>query len=318
MIAVLCGGVGAARFLLGLRGVVDENEITAIVNTGDDLEWNTLRVCPDLDTITYTLSGQNAATGWGLEGESWNALAGLKRFGSECWFAIGDTDLATHLFRSAALAAGASLHEVTREITKAFRIALNIVPMTNDRVRTQLTTVEGEEIDFQEYFVHRQHSVAVRSVRFAGAEAATPAPGVIETLERAEAIIIAPSNPLVSIGPIVAIGPIAEVLERRRNHVAAISPIIGGRALKGPADRLLLELGHASSASGVAALLSRFAKTMIIDEQDLGEVSAIEGLGMRCVVTNTLMNDPAVAGELARTALGAIGVTDVHDESLDR
>ncbi len=318
MIAVLCGGVGAARFLLGLRDVVDETEITAIVNTGDDLEWNTLRVCPDLDTVTYTLSGKNAATGWGLEGETWNALAGLERFGSERWFGIGDTDLATHLFRSESLAAGVPLHEVTSRIARSFGIALNIVPMSNDRVRTRLTTVDGEEIDFQEYFVHRRHSVAVRSIRFAGAESAAPAPGVVEVLERADAIIIAPSNPLVSIGPIVAIEPIAEVLERRRQDVAAISPIVGGRALKGPADRLLVELGHASSASGVAAVLSRFVATMIIDEQDRDETDAITDLGMQCVLTNTVMDDRVVACDLARTVLGALGVVDRSIKSPDR
>ncbi len=318
MIAVLCGGVGAARFLLGLRGVVEEQAITAIVNTGDDLDWNTLRVCPDLDTITYTLSGRNASTGWGLEGESWNALAGLERFGAERWFGIGDTDLATHLFRSQALADGTVLHEVTKQISSAFGISMNIVPMTNDSVRTRLTTVDGEEIDFQEYFVHRRHEVAVRSIRFDGVDHATPAPGVIEALERSEAIIIAPSNPLVSIGPILAVRPIAEVLERRRDHVAAISPIIGGRALKGPADRLLVELGHRSSAAGVAALLARFARTMIIDELDRGEVGEIEGLGMRCVVTRTLMDEPGVARDLARTVLDALGVTAVDEVKPDR
>ena len=318
MIAVLCGGVGAARFLMGLRSVIDEEKITAIVNTGDDLEWNTLRVCPDLDTITYTLSGKSAKTGWGLEGETWNALAGLERFGAERWFGIGDTDLSTHLFRSQALAAGASLDEVTSEIAKAFGLRLNIVPMTNDPVRTKLTTLDDEEIDFQEYFVHRHHEVGIKGVRFLGAEGAVPAPGVLDALARAEAIIIAPSNPVVSIGPIVALPEIAEVLERRRRHVAAISPIIGGRALKGPADRLLVELGHRSSASGVAEVLSRFTHTMVIDEQDREEAQSIEELGMECVVTDTLMNDPGVAARLARTACGALGVVGFKDEPPSR
>lgn len=308
MIAVLCGGVGAARFLMGLRSVVDEGEITAIVNTGDDLEWNTLRVCPDLDTVTYTLAGRHAPTGWGLAGETWNVLAGLERFGTERWFGIGDTDLATHLFRSAALGAGRPLHEVTDSIADAFGLRLHLLPMTNDRVRTELTTVDGETIDFQEYFVHRRHGVEISRVVFAGAESATPAPGVLEALTDAEAIIIAPSNPVVSIGPIVALGAIAELLERRRPHVAAISPIIAGRALKGPADRLLVELGHRASASGVAEVLSQYCETIVIDHQDRAEAPSIGQLGMRCVVTETVMRDPDAAGDLARCVLDALGV----------
>jgi len=308
VIAVLCGGVGAARFLTGLRYVIDEREISAIVNTGDDLEWNTLRVCPDIDTVTYTLAGLGATTGWGLEGESWNVLDGLERFGAARWFAIGDKDLATHLYRSEALASGRLLHEVTRNITQAFGLTLSIVPMTNDPVRTKLTTLDGEEIDFQEYFVHRHHAVAVKAVHFAGAEQAIPAPGVLEALEDADAIIIAPSNPVVSIGPILAVPAIAEVLERRRRHVAAISPIIGGRALKGPADRLLAELGHSSSASGVAGLLVRFSATMVIDQQDRAEAGRIEDLGMRCVMTDTVMSDALVAGDLARVVCRALGI----------
>lgn len=318
MIAVLCGGVGAARFLMGLRSVIDEDKITAIVNTGDDLEWNTLRVCPDLDTIAYTLAGKNATTGWGLEGETWNALAGLERFGAERWFGIGDTDLSTHLFRSEELASGALLHEVTRRIAEAFGLRLSLLPMTNDQVRTRLTTVDGEEIDFQEYFVHRHHGVEVKSVRFLGAEQAHPAPGVLEALERAEVIIIAPSNPIVSIGPIVALPAIAEILERRRAQVVAISPIIGGHALKGPADRLLRELGHRSSASGVAEVFSRFCATMVIDAQDREEAKSIGELGMSCVVTDTLMNDPDVASALARCVCEALGVVDLNNEILNR
>lgn len=318
MISVLCGGVGAARFLMGLRSVIDEDEITAIVNTGDDLEWNTLRVCPDLDTIIYTLAAKSAATGWGLEGESWNVLAGLERFGAERWFGIGDTDLSTHLYRSQALASGARLHEVTEKIAKAFGLRLNVVPMTNDRVRTKLTTIDSEEIDFQEYFVHRHHQVSIKEVRFLGADTAMPAPGVLDALESARAIIIAPSNPVLSIGPIVALAPIAELLGRRRASVAAISPIIGGRALKGPADRLLLELGHRSSASGVAKMLSRFTSTMIIDDLDRDEATSIEELNMACVVTNTLMTDPDVSQALARTVCEALGVVGFKDETSRR
>lgn len=303
MIAVLSGGVGAARFLEGLVEVVDPAEITAIVNTGDDLEWNTLRVCPDLDTVTYTLAGANAATGWGLAGESWNAIGALGRFGAPTWFGIGDQDLATHLFRSEALGAGSPLSEVTARICSAFGVFVRVLPMTDDIVRTRLTVEGGDEIDFQEYFVHRRHEVAVTSVRFVGADEASAAPGVLAALESASTIIIAPSNPIVSIGPILAISEIGALLERRREDVIAISPIVAGRALKGPADRLLIELGHRSSATGVAEVLCRYCLTLVVDVQDRAEAGPIEALGMRCLVTDTVMRDAKVQRELARVVV---------------
>ena len=315
MIAVICGGVGAARFLSGLVEVVDPSRITAIVNTGDDLEWNTLRVCPDLDTVTYTLAGESAPTGWGLVGETWNSIAGLERFGSPTWFGIGDRDLATHLFRSQSLAEGKTLDEVTAEIASAFGLGVRILPMTNDRVRTRLTVQTGEEIDFQEYFVHRRHAVAVRAVHFDGADAASPAPGVLSALEESERIVIAPSNPIVSIGPIVAVPAIAQALRRRRDDVAAISPIVGGRALKGPADRLLVELGFDSSAVGAARAVAEYCATMVIDEIDRSLAGEIERFGLRCVVANTVMSDREASVELSRSVCRALGlkVPDGHE-----
>jgi LPPG:FO 2-phospho-L-lactate transferase len=308
MIVVLCGGVGAARFLEGLVQVIDPSEITAIVNTGDDLIWNTLQVCPDLDTVTYTLAGANATTGWGLEGETWSAIGALAHYGSPTWFGIGDKDLATHLFRSEALSRGVTLDEVTREITTSWGIKVKIIPMTNDHVHTKLMIESGEEIDFQEYFVHRQHNVAVASVRFDGIARSHPAPGVLEALEAAEGIIIAPSNPVVSIGPILAVPGINEVLERRRDCVAAISPIVGGKALKGPADRLLRELGHDSSAVGVARVVASICATMVIDELDSEEAEEIAGLGYSVVVTNTVMRDPTITVALARRTCEALNL----------
>lgn len=316
MIAVLCGGVGAARFLQGLVEVVDPALVTAIVNTGDDLEWNTLRVCPDLDTVTYTLAGAHATTGWGLEGETWNVRSGLERFGAPTWFGIGDRDLATHLYRSQAIASGMRLHQVTAQIAAAWGLQVRLLPMTDDDVRTKLTIDTGEEIDFQEYFVHRHHDVVVQRVRFDGADDAQPAPGVLDALERADAIVIAPSNPIISIGPIVALPGIAQVLARRRQRVLAISPIVGGRALKGPADRLLIELGFSSDVAGVARALTHVCATMVIDEQDRADASLVEACDLRCVVTETVMTDVAAAANLARAVCGALGL-DVNRDGHD-
>ncbi len=272
VIAVLCGGVGAARLLSGLVEVVDPAEVTAVVNVGDDLELHGLSVSPDLDTVTYTLGGEiNAETGWGRRAESFRTLGELGRFGAPTWFGLGDLDLATHLYRSGRLAQGAPLSAVTAEIAAAFGLEVALLPMSDDRVRTTLVLEGGEEVAFQEYFVHRRHAVAVSSVRFAGAEEAAPAPGVLDAIATAEVVVVAPSNPIVSIAPILAVPGIAAVLERRRDAVVAVSPIVGGRALKGPADRLLVELGGRASVGGVAAVLAEFAGTLVIDELDAGD-----------------------------------------------
>jgi LPPG:FO 2-phospho-L-lactate transferase len=298
--------VGAARLLLGLERVVEPAEITCIVNTGDDADLHGLHISPDLDTITYTLSGAvNAATGWGLAEDTFRAMDALDRLGGVTWFRLGDADLATHLFRTGRIAEGASLSEVTAEITAAFGLRVRLLPMSDDPVRTRLRLVGGEEVAFQEYFVKLRHQVAVTEVSFAGAERARPAPGVLESLKEAEVIVVAPSNPVVSIGPILAVPGVAEVLRGRREAVVAVSPIVAGVALKGPADRLLSELGEEPSAAGVARYLAGFVGTLVIDEADVALVEPVRAAGLNCVVAPTVMSSPEVAAALGRVVLGA-------------
>ena len=306
MIAVLCGGVGAARLLAGMQQVIDPREIVAIVNTGDDTELHGLHISPDLDTITYTLSGAvNPATGWGLGGDSFRAMEALDRFGAITWFRLGDADLATHLFRTGRLRQGASLSEVTVEISRGFGLNIKMLPMSDDPVRTRLSLRDGGEVAFQEYFVKLRHSVAVSKVRFEGAELASPAPGVLEALETADAVIVAPSNPVVSIGPILSVPGISEALEARRESVVAVSPIAAGAALKGPADRLLVELGEEASAVGVGRFLRAVVGTLVVDEADASLAGAVRDLGLECVVTPSVMSTPEVAAGLARVVLGS-------------
>lgn len=304
MIAVLAGGVGAARMLAGLVQVVPPRDITAIVNTGDDLVLHGLHISPDLDTVTYTLAGAiNPETGWGLAGESWQAMATLERYGGVTWFGLGDRDLGTHLYRTQRLHEGADLATVTAEITAAWDLTLRILPVTNDALRTRVT-VEGEgELDFQAYFVERHHSVPVSSVRFDGAESARPTPGVLEALAEATTVIVAPSNPIVSIGPLLAVPGIRQAVEARRDHVVAVSPIIAGAALKGPADRLLVELGHEASVVGVARLYAPLASTLVVDEADADLAAAVEAEGVRCVVAPTIMSGPTEAAALAEVVV---------------
>jgi LPPG:FO 2-phospho-L-lactate transferase len=307
MIVVLAGGVGAARFLRGLVEVVAEPEITVIGNTGDDAILHGLNVSPDLDTVTYTLAGAvNGAQGWGLAGDSFRTMEALDRYGVPTWFRLGDLDLATHLFRTARLAEGAALSEVTAEIVRAWGIACKVLPMSDDTVQTRLRLATGAEVDFQEYFVRLCHAVAVASISYRGADAARPAPGVIDALTLAEAIVLAPSNPLLSIGPILAVPGITEAIAGRRERVVAISPIVGGRALRGPADHLLAELGHESSAVGVARLVRPYARCLVIDTLDADLSPRIDEAGVRAVVADTVMRTPEVAAALARTALASV------------
>jgi len=304
---VLAGGVGAARFLVGLLEVVDPTSVTAVVNVGDDVELHGLHVSPDLDTVTYTLAGTiNPDTGWGLAGETWQAMESLARYGGETWFRLGDRDLGTHLYRTARLAAGTPLSTVTAEVAAAWGLGLRMLPATDDRVRTMVTIDEGE-VDFQTYFVGRQHSVPVRSVRFDGAEAAAPAPGVLDAIATADVVVVAPSNPVVSIGPVMAIPGVEDAVEARREHVVAVSPIVAGSALKGPADRLLTELGHEATVVGIARLYAPIAGSLVIDETDADLAGAVEAEGVRCVVTRTIMKEPGVAASLARAVLEAGG-----------
>ncbi|MGB9112828.1 MAG: 2-phospho-L-lactate transferase [Acidimicrobiales bacterium] len=304
MIAVLAGGVGAAKFLEGLVQVVPQAEIVVVGNTGDDAVVHGLHVSPDLDTVTYTLAGaSNRETGWGIAGDTFKTMDALDRYASETWFRLGDRDLATHLYRTERLAEGRSLSATTAEITRAWGIELRLLPMSDDAVRTVLTMKNGEVVEFQEYFVHRRHSEPVRSVEFQGATAARPAPGVVEALERADVVILAPSNPVLSLGPILALRSLAETLQRRRESVVAISPIVGGRALKGPADHLLKELGHKASALGVARLLAPVAGSFVLDLADAPLKDAITAEGVGVLVTETVMQTPDVAASLAKRAL---------------
>jgi LPPG:FO 2-phospho-L-lactate transferase len=309
VIAVLCGGVGAARFLSGLVQVTDPESVVAIVNTGDDTELHGLSISPDLDTITYTLSGRvNPATGWGLAGDEFTTMDALESLGGDAWFRLGNLDLATHLYRTDRLRAGATLTRVTGELARAFGLKLTMLPMSDDPVRTVLELAGGGgEVSFQDYFVRLRHAVAVTSVRFAGAEAARPAPGVTEALASADVIVIAPSNPVVSIDPILSVPGVKDVLVSRRASVVGISPIVAGAALKGPADRLLVELGATATAGGVARWLSEVCGVLVVDDADADQVPDVETAGMRCVLTPTVMRDPTVAAALARTVLSSAG-----------
>ena len=305
MITVLAGGVGAARYLAGLLQIVPPHDVTAVVNTGDDTTMHGLRICPDLDTVTYTLAGAvNGETGWGLTGESWQAMESLRAYdAARAWFNLGDRDLGTHLFRTGALADGLSLTEVTARIAERWGLGLRMLPMTESTVATRVT-VEGEgEIGFQDYFVGRQHSVAVSAVRFDGIEGSKPGPDVLDAIASAATVVIAPSNPIVSIGPVLGVPGIREAVAARREHVVAVSPIIAGTTVKGPADRLLAELGHEVSVVGVARLYADVAATLVVDDADADLAGAVEDAGMHCVVAPTLMHGPDEAAALARVTL---------------
>jgi LPPG:FO 2-phospho-L-lactate transferase len=305
VISVLCGGVGAARLLGGLVQVTDPASITAVVNTGDDVVLHGLHVSPDLDTITYTLAGAvNPDTGWGLEGETWQAMEVLRSYGGPAWFNLGDRDLGTHLYRTHRLAEGATLTEVTAEIAAAWGLALRLLPMSDDPVRTMVTVAGEGEIGFQDYFVRLQHDVAATAVRFDGAEAAAPGPEVLDAVANAERVVIAPSNPMVSIAPVLAVPGSRDAVEARRADTVAVSPIIAGATVKGPADRLLAELGHEASVVGVARLYAPLAARLVVDEADAGLADAVAAEGVEPVVAPTLMTGPAEAAALARVVLG--------------
>jgi|TARA_Y100000294_G_scaffold100962_1_gene93676 LPPG:FO 2-phospho-L-lactate transferase len=307
VIAVLAGGVGAARLLRGLVRVVDPADVIVVANTGDDLVLHGLHISPDLDTITYTLAeAGNPETGWGLAGETWQAMDALDRYGGPSWFRLGDRDLGTHLFRTGRLSEGAGLAGVTAEIAAAWELGFRLLPATEDHLRTMVTLADGGEVGFQEYFVGLRHDVPVSGIRFEGADDALPGPGVLEAITTAEAVVVAPSNPLVSIAPILAVPGIADVLKERRTTNVAVSPIVGGSALKGPADRMLAEMGHESSVVGVARLYRDLVATLVIDRVDADLADEVEAEGVRCVVTDTVMRTTDVAATLAKTAIEAV------------
>jgi LPPG:FO 2-phospho-L-lactate transferase len=308
-VAVLAGGVGAARLLTGMVRAVPPAEVTAIVNVGDDAVLHGLSISPDLDTVVYTVAAAiDPERGWGLRDESWQAMATLERYGGLTWFGLGDRDLGTHLYRTGRLASGATLSEVTGEIARAWGLELSVLPVSDDPVRTLLTLASGDEagteVAFQDYFVRMQHSVAVSSVRISGAASAAPAPGVLAALASADAVVVAPSNPIVSIGPVMAVPGVLEAVTARRSSVVAVSPLVGGKALKGPADRLMRELGHEDSVVGVARLYTPYVGTLVIDVADAALAREVEAEGLHCVVTDTIMRDPAAAADLCKVALG--------------
>jgi LPPG:FO 2-phospho-L-lactate transferase len=308
VIVALAGGVGAARMLRGLIAATDPSGIVAIVNTGDDVVLHGLHVSPDLDTVTYTLAGAiNDETGWGLQGETWAAMDALARYSSELtWFRLGDRDLATHLYRTQRLREGAPLSVITAEIASAWNLKLRLIPMTDDRVETRVDLIDGGVVGFQEYFVRHRHAVPARAVSYAGADHARPAPGVLDSLSEASVALICPSNPILSIAPILAMPHVRAAVEKRRDVTVAVSPIVGGAAIKGPADRLLRELGHESSVVGVARLYASLAATLVIDDVDEPLAAAVEAEGMRCIVAPTIMHGPAEAAALARICLEAV------------
>ena len=314
VIAVLAGGVGAARFLRGVIRVADPTNVLAIVNTADDTVMHGLHVSPDIDTVIYTLAEAiDPDRGWGLADETWVAMHNLSRFAGviptrstagQTWFNLGDRDLATHLYRTARLAEGATLADVTDELRRAWNLQLRVLPMTNHRVRTMVTLAGGNEISFQEYFVKHRHDVSVERVRFDGADDATPI--ALDDINSATAILVAPSNPLVSIAPLRALRGVDDVLVRNRERVVAVSPIVAGSALKGPADRLMRELGLEPSVVGVAKLYAGIASVLVIDERDAALAPDVEAHGMRCIVTDTIMSTPNVTSALARTCIEAV------------
>ena len=306
-IVVLCGGVGAAKLLQGLVKVVAPNSVTAIVNTGDDLSLHGLHICPDIDTVIYTLGNEvNPDTGWGLRDEGWRAMDMVAMYGGIDWFRLGDRDIGTHLFRTQRLSEGATLSEVTREIAAKWGVGVNVIPMSNDPVRTIVTTVRGEDLNFQDYFVRLAHDVEIASIKFQGHETAHPAPELISEILGADIILVAPSNPLVSIAPILSIAGIRDALQKRRKDVIAISGIIGGKALKGPAGRLLNELGYEASAAAVAEIYKDIAGTFVIDDVDKHERKRIQELGLNCIITDTVMTDSTKAADLCRTTFEEI------------
>lgn len=302
----LAGGVGAARFLQGLVRVVPEENVTVIVNTGDDIELHGLRISPDIDIVTYTLAGiVDEEKGWGVKGDTFHCLEALKRYGYEAWFNLGDMDLATHISRTKLLREGLQLSEVTDRHRKALGVEARILPMTDDRFETHVKTKAGK-MHFQEFLVKRGSTDQVLGVCFEGAEEAKPSQGVLESIESSDGIIVCPSNPIVSIGTILSVRGIREALQEASARIVGISPIVGGKPVKGPADKLMEGLGLEVSASAVADLYKDFLNAFIIDDADSGECGRIEGLGIDVIVTNTVMRSMLDKISLAEAALKAL------------
>jgi len=303
MITALAGGVGAARFLSGLVKLIDEKDLSIIVNSGDDIELFGLHISPDVDIVAYTLAGiVDEAKGWGIRGDTFQCLEALRELGQEAWFALGDRDLATHIFRTSRLKEGRKLSEVTAEITRILGLEMAILPMTDDKFETRIVTEDGA-IHFQEFLVKRGAKDKVLGVKFLGADTAKPAAGVMEAIMNAKLVIVCPSNPVVSIGTILAVKGIKDALKRTAAEKVAISPIVAGAPIKGPADKLMKGIGLEVSAYSVAKLYADFIDTFILDVADAADKAKIEKLGVKVKVANTVMRTLEDKVQLARTVL---------------
>jgi LPPG:FO 2-phospho-L-lactate transferase len=302
-ITALAGGVGASKLLLGLYKIMNPTGLTIIVNTGDDILLHGLKISPDLDIVTYTLAGiVDPAKGWGFRGETFHALKRLAAFGRANWFNLGDRDLATHIHRTAMLSEGKTLSQAADFIRIALGVKSRVLPMSDSPIPTIIDSNEGP-LHFQEYLVKRRAEPIVKGIRFDGAESALPAPSVLEAIRDAERILVCPSNPLISIGPILAVPGIRDELRAHKEKVFAVCPIVGGKSLKGPSDKMLAQLGHQPTALGVAKLYTDFTGTFVIDPADKSQSAAISALGMKVVVLPTVMKTGAQKRKLARTLL---------------
>jgi LPPG:FO 2-phospho-L-lactate transferase len=302
-VTALAGGVGGAKLLVGLQKALRPGELTAVVNTADDADIYGVHVSPDVDIVTYWLAGiADTERGWGITGDTFKVVNNLTALGAETWFRLGDRDLATCLQRTQRLHGGAALSEAIAQTSDRLGVPTRILPMSDHSVRTEITTADDRRLKFQEYFVKERTQPEVASVRFVGIETATPAPGVLEAIERADRVILCPSNPIVSIGPILGVAGLRDAL-RRHPAVVAVSPIIRGAALKGPADRLLTSLGFRSTASGVAELYRDFCDTFVVDATDSSEIEKIDAMGMTAVPTDSIMRDERKSIALANKLL---------------
>jgi LPPG:FO 2-phospho-L-lactate transferase len=304
LITALAGGVGAARFLTGLTKLVKEEDLSVIVNTGDDIELFGLHISPDVDIITYTLAGiVDETKGWGIRGDTFQCLEMLKKNGQDTWFGLGDRDLATHLYRTQRLKQGFTLAQITNEVCDVLGLKVKVLPMSNDKFETRVKTIEGA-MHFEEYFVRKQSKDEILSVEFVGVATAKPSPGVLDAILDAETVVVCPSNPVVSIGTILAVDGVRDALKRTKARVVGVSPIIAGLPLKGPADKMLRSLGLEVSAFGVAKFYSDFLDAFIIDTKDAGLRGVIEHLGLNVKVTNTVMKSLEDKVTLAKVVLG--------------
>jgi len=304
---VLAGGVGAARLLRGLSSLLDPDRLTVIVNTGDDEHFFGLHVSPDVDTVIYTLAGAvHPGQGWGVADDTFRCLTGLGHFYSDTWFRLGDADLATHLFRTDALHRGRPLSAVTADVARAYGVRVTVLPMSNDPVRTHVEVVGRGPLPFQRYLVQGRGRGQVRRITWRGIRRARPGPGTLAAIRRSTIVVIPPSNPFVSIGPILAVPGVKAALRQSRARVAAVSPMVGNRPVKGPLHRMLRGLGHPVSSVGVARLYQGLADVFVLDTADARLAPQIAALGLQPVVTDTLMPDAAASHRLAATVLAAL------------